>query len=76
MRTHGLSRVEFVRMYEDQDGCCAICREDISIKDIKVDHDHETGVVRGLLCSQCNVGIGMLKENPDIMTTAILYLEQ
>jgi len=41
-----------------------------------VDHDHETGVIRGLLCNTCNVGIGMLKHDPRLLMAAIHYIRQ
>jgi hypothetical protein len=56
--------------------CCAICNdhEDSVGKKMFVDHDHVTGKIRKLLCTKCNVGIGMLKDNPDIMERAAKYL--
>ncbi len=39
-----------------------------------IDHDHSTGKVRGLLCSCCNTGIGMFKDNPDVLDRAAFYL--
>lgn len=51
---------------------CAICG---SKEKLHIDHCHETGNVRGLLCSNCNFGIGNLKDNIDYLKTAILYLE-
>lgn len=39
-----------------------------------VDHDHATGMVRGLLCGRCNMGIGLLRDNIGIMKNTILYL--
>ena len=58
---------------------CAVCgSEDPGHKkyDFVVDHNHETGAPRGLLCHCCNVGIGMLKERTENFTNAITYLEQ
>lgn len=56
-----------------QKECCAICKEKTNLV---VDHDHGTGKVRGLLCSNCNTGLGMLKDSPDILRAASLYLLQ
>lgn len=54
---------------------CQICSfKPISVMDLHVDHDHKTGRVRGLLCGNCNAGIGMLKEDPDLFRAAIVYL--
>jgi hypothetical protein len=59
---------------------CAICKTphvDIKGKRLHVDHDHSIGVkaIRGLLCSTCNLGLGMFKDNPALLHSAALYLE-
>lgn len=51
---------------------CAICG---STEKPHIDHDHETGVVRGTLCRTCNIGLGMFKDNPELMRQAAQYLE-
>lgn len=63
-------------LLEKQKGCCAICGYKFGQKkgDIKVDHCHTKGNVRGLLCDLCNRGIGMLREDANILTNAINYL--
>lgn len=71
---HGITEADYVRMFEEQDGACAICRE--PSPELLIDHNHATGEVRGLLCHQCNGGIGLLKDSPDIMEAAIQYLEE
>ena len=59
-----------------QDNSCAICRshKDSFKRMLNVDHDHTTGEVRGLLCDNCNRGIGYLKESAEIMDNAKKYL--
>ncbi len=62
-------------LYEQQDGCCAICQTPLDCgKNTHVDHCHESGTVRGLLCSNCNSGIGLLSDSPDMVLRAYHYL--
>ena len=58
-------------MFNKQNGLCAIC---FINKAIYIDHDHVTGKVRALLCRGCNLGIGFLKDNVTILTSAANYL--
>lgn len=60
---------------ELQGGLCAICREELGYR-AAIDHDHETGVIRGLLCFHCNVAIGHMRDNTDRLRAAIAYLEK
>jgi len=62
-------------MYADQFGRCAICGgvNDIDRR-LSVDHNHDTGEVRGLLCNRCNRAIGLLGDSIDILESAISYL--
>jgi hypothetical protein len=64
------------QMYKDQGGCCAICgkpQSDVKTK-LHIDHNHVTGVVRGLLCWNCNLTLGLVKDSPKILQKAIDYL--
>lgn len=65
-------------MLAEQEGQCAICKKDLEWphKDTHVDHDHKTGRIRGILCSNCNRGIGMFKENPTFLRSAVEYVEK
>lgn len=67
-----------IEVYNDllnrQGGYCAICRAPAEGQNFSVDHDHETGQIRGLLCRGCNTGIGCLKEDIVILTNAIEFL--
>lgn len=66
------------QLFQEQNGSCAICRigaETLS-RNLVVDHNHETGKVRGLLCDHCNQGIGKLKDNIIILERAIEYLNR
>ena len=69
-----LSILESIKEYQSYK--CAICNKDLLGKNLHIDHDHETGKIRGLLCSQCNVGIGMLNDNPILLRDAARYLEE
>lgn len=65
-------------MLSEQNGCCKICGV-LRLPEqrvLVVDHNHETGKIRGLLCHPCNMGIGQLKDSVDILRKAILYLEE
>jgi Recombination endonuclease VII len=64
-------------LLKGQKGKCAICKERISFEagTANVDHSHKTGVVRGVLCSLCNQGIGLLKEKLKNFHNAIKYLK-
>lgn len=79
----GIGVADYNQMLADQGGVCAICKKASSgviRKDAEtafhVDHDHETGKVRGLLCGNCNPAIGMLCEDVEILRNAIAYLEK
>lgn len=73
IRHYGLDRFQFNAMYFEQDGICAICLEEEATD---VDHNHTTGEVRALLCHNCNVAIGHLKEDTLRMARAIVYIEE
>lgn len=82
LRRYGITEEDYDRLLELQDGRCAICRQAETtnanngerLKLLAVDHDHQTGQVRGLLCAQCNKGIGNLREDPVILQNALDYL--
>lgn len=80
-RVYGLSLAEYEAMERAQGGVCAICRKGTSYrrKDgspgrLAVDHDHNTGRIRGLLCDQCNRMIGHLDKDPVRALGALVYL--
>ncbi len=69
-------------LLESQGGVCAICKKEEQIIDkgggtqrLSVDHDHDTGKIRGLLCNDCNVGLGRFKDNLELLRSAVAYLE-
>jgi hypothetical protein len=78
LRRYGITQEQFDAMLERQGNRCAICRTDTpcptSGKAWHIDHCHETGRVRGLLCNSCNRGIGQLGDDPDRLESAARYL--
>lgn len=74
-RTFGISLDDYDGMLDAQGSGCAICgRPPAEGKSLHVDHDHETGVVRGLLCFTCNGALGMFRENEDAIARALAYV--
>jgi hypothetical protein len=72
---YGITLMQYQQMYAMQLGVCAICfRPESEDKMLAVDHDHESGVVRGLLCQQCNMGLGKFKDDPEVLANAIKYV--
>lgn len=77
MKSFGISIDEYEKLWAKQKGLCAICEQPertVRTGNLCVDHNHQTGVVRGLLCSHCNRGIGLLHDDPRILRKAIRYL--
>lgn len=72
LRKYGIEIKDFDRMVIEQAGLCPICA--CQLLDPQVDHNHETGVVRALLCGLCNAGIGRLRDDPAICISAAMYL--
>lgn len=79
-RKFGITSETYSLMLQRQNGVCAICGNPETatrfgvVKALSVDHCHATGRIRGLLCSDCNTGIGKLKDNVTILQNAIRYL--
>lgn len=75
-RRYGISIEEYDALSIKQKGVCAICGGP-PVKNrnsLSVDHCHETGHIRGLLCGRCNTGLGMFKDLPELLEKALLYL--
>ena len=78
---YGITLEDYFIMYDEQKGKCLICgeyKEKIGkrVETLHVDHDHETGKVRGLLCLNCNHLLGKAKDNIEILLYAIKYLQK
>ena len=75
---YGITIEEYGRMFAEQDGACAICKEkwEFGTRIMAVDHNHTTNAIRGLLCDRCNRGLGYLRDNQEILVRATQYLNQ
>lgn len=71
---YGIAAEEFLALIAAQDEKCAICKRAPGLKGFSVDHCHQTGAIRGLLCGRCNTAIGLLWDDPAILRSAIDYL--
>lgn len=78
LRTRRLARgatpEDVATLLEIQGNACAICRQPFAGRTPHLDHDHSTGLARGLLCDNCNRGLGMFGENPENMLRAVAYI--
>ena len=73
---HSLSFAKIDAIYAAQGYKCGICGEPRTERnDHKLDHDHVTGMVRGVLCNKCNLGLGLLGDSIKDLTNAIKYIE-
>jgi Recombination endonuclease VII len=76
-RTYGMTIADYERMVEEQNGVCAICGEPRpEERTLHVDHDHETGAIRGLLCFRCNNALGDFREDYELFQRAADYLDR
>ena len=84
IKTYGLTLEQYEAMVEYQDHKCKICGipetensldKNGNPKRLSIDHDHETGQIRGLLCNPCNTALGSFRDNVESLQRAILYLE-
>lgn len=76
---YGITRDEYRKLWLSQGGVCAICvqpERTARNRLLTIDHDHATGQVRGLLCSQCNRAIGLLGDSPEVIEAAARYLKE
>ena len=81
---YGVTHAEFMEHWENQKGCCAICS--VELPDLMtyenrkrgyaIDHNHDTGKFRGILCLMCNTLLGMAKDSAETLASAIEYLNK
>ena len=68
---------DFEALVKKQKNTCPIChRQFARARTTTVDHDHKTGRVRGLLCQRCNLGLGQFLDSPDLLRSALLYVQK
>lgn len=78
-RRYGITMAQYRALLLSQGGVCAICRQPERTarnRLLTIDHDHTSGHVRGLLCSQCNRAIGLLGDSPEIIEAAASYVRK
>ena len=85
MWNYGLTIEQIEQIEKDQNHCCKICGKHESLngkdkrgnrKKLSIDHDHTTGQIRGMLCTDCNTALGQFCDNIDVLQKAIVYIEE
>jgi hypothetical protein len=75
-RQYGMTTSDYARLLAAQDGVCAICsKPEPVVASLPVDHDHQTGKVRALLCTPCNTTLGLVGEDPERLRALADYVE-
>jgi hypothetical protein len=78
-RHYDMTLEQYQELFDSQQGCCAICGEhhtNVPHSQLMVDHCHETGRVRQLLCDLCNTALGKFKDKPELLDKAAAYLRK
>lgn len=76
LNKYGLTSETFDQMVIRQNNVCVICNQKEKRRRLSVDHDHDTGKIRDLLCGRCNKSIGLFEEDPELLRKAAEYLEK
>ena len=78
---YGITIEQYDKMHKSQNGVCSICGnpemtkyKDRTTQRLSIDHDHKTGLIRGLLCRKCNTSLSAFEDDIDILASAISYL--
>lgn len=74
VKLYGLTLEQYEQMEKQQNGCCAICQK-VPDRRLDIDHNHTTGKVRSLLCSNCNTSVGLLQEDSNLAMKLVEYLQ-
>lgn len=72
---YGLTFNQYECLLEACNNACMICGESFEVRKACLDHDHKSGDIRGLLCIQCNAGLGMFQDKIRLLAAAIVYLQ-
>lgn len=76
IKNYGITLEDYRALASEQSGYCPICEGPLCLLHPHVDHDHDGGDVRGVLCSRCNQAVGMLLESPRAARRLAMYLEK
>lgn len=72
---HGITEQDYLALLEQQGGCCPICSHPLKAKEGVIDHNYQTGQVRGILCVNCNTGLGKLGDSVDSLMRVLEYVK-
>ena len=72
LKKYGITQADYAEIMRRQGDVCAICGGEAGA----IDHNHKTKKVRGILCKPCNAALGLLRDDPELLKTAILYLNR
>lgn len=73
----GINYDQYAQMLKDHNEVCAVCgNKDRNDRALAVDHCHATNKVRGLLCTDCNTALGLLKDSKELLNSALIYLDR
>lgn len=77
-RTYGVTDGEAQRLLiARRSGVCVICGENRSgKKELEIDHDHDTGLIRGVICQKCNTGLGAFNDDLELLECVVDYMKQ
>jgi hypothetical protein len=75
-KLYGVSDEQYKALVAAQGGRCAICTRLPGKRELAVDHDHDTNLIRELLCVSCNLGLGYFGDDPDLLLKAVTYLRK
>ena len=75
-KKYNITIEDYDKMFDEQGGVCYICHEPSLNQRLSVDHNHETGKVRSLLCSRCNIWLGILENNGELFEQFKIYLKE